>query len=192
MIDSMTEAEDRLAGLYLAIISRYKDYIEEKEELSVAELPTLVTPRADDIVSKAEEIKAGLSPYFYDRDFFAAARHAFEFVNASIDEVTLPVQFWLTPEETIRFRAGDRMDKSILLCSLLIALENHSTKVFMLIRNNDRKTCVYFEFAGKVTVMDFKDGIGEYRNRNEMLEKFAITEDDTAYEFNNRSYADIY
>ena len=188
----MTEAEDRLAGLYLAIISRYKEYIEEKEELSVAELPTLVTPRAADIVSKAEEIKAGLAPYFYDRDFIAAARQAFDFVNASIDEVTLPVQFWLTPEETLRFKAGDGMDKSILLCSLLVALGNHSAKVFMLIRNNDRKTCAYFEFAGKVTLMDFKDGISEYRNRDEMLGKFAMAEDDTAYEFNNRSYADIY
>ena len=188
----MTEAEDRLSGLYLAIISRYKDYIEEKEELSVAELPTLVTPRAEDIVSKADEIKAGLSPYFYDRDFIAAARLAFDFVKDYIDEVTLPVQFWLAPEETMRFKAGDRMDKSILLCSLLIALENHSAKVFMLIRDNERKTCVYFDFFGMVTVMDFKDGISEYRSRDEMLEKFAITADDTAYEFNNRSYADIY
>jgi hypothetical protein len=185
-------ADERLAGLYLAIISRYKDYIEEKEELSVAELPTLVTPRADDIVSKADEIKGKLAPYFYDRDFISAAHIAFEFVSTAIEEVALPVQFWLTPEETLRFRAGDRMDKSILLCSLLIALGNPSAKVFMLIRDNERNTCVYFEFSGRVTVMDFKRGIDEYANRNELLERFSITDEDTAYEFNNRSYADIY
>lgn len=188
----MAVADDRMSELYLAIISRYRGYIEEKEEISVAELPILVTPKAEDITAKAEEIKAGFSAYFYDRDFPDAAQRAFDFVSKSIEEVALPVQFWLTPEETMRFRAGDMMDKSILLCSLLIALGNASAKVFMLIRESERVTQVYFEFRGAVTMLDFSGPARKYASKEDLFRSFGIMESDTAYEFNNRSYTDIY
>lgn len=47
-----TGREGRLNNLYLAVISRYKEYIEEKEGLSVAELPTLVTPNSEKVAKR--------------------------------------------------------------------------------------------------------------------------------------------
>ena len=51
------DKETRLSQLYLSIISRYKGYIEEKEELAVAELPTLVLPKGELVTRKANEIR---------------------------------------------------------------------------------------------------------------------------------------
>ena len=184
--------EVKLNEIYLAIISRYKDYIEEKEELSVAELPTLVTPQSDAVVRRAEAIRQELGQYDYQKNFYDAAVLAFEFVRDEIEEVVLPVQFWLSPDETIRFRMGDRIDRCILLCSLLVALGNPSSKVFVLKDEGSRKVYVYFEFNGLFILLDVEDGVKEFKDNAQMLSFFNITEDDTVYEFNNQSYADVY
>jgi len=184
--------DGQLNQLYLAIISRYKDYIEEKEELSVAELPTLVTPKADAVIRKANAIKADFSTYNYDKDFIDAALKAFEFVKGEVDEIALPIQFWLTPDETMRFKVGDRIDRNILLCSILISLGNPSSKVFVLKTEEMRRIYVYFEFGPKTLLMDIDSGIREFPDAKAMVSSFSIKEDDTAYEFNNQSYADVY
>jgi hypothetical protein len=113
------DKETRLSQLYLSIISRYKGYIEEKEELAVAELPTLVLPKGELVLRKVNEIKGTFTNYGYDSDFPKAAMKAFEFVRDEIEEIILPLQFWLNPDETAEFRLGDRIDRNILLCSIL-------------------------------------------------------------------------
>src|SRR5271169_6510879 len=116
-IDKQQEKEDKLSQVYLAIISRYKDYIEEKEGLSVAELPRLVTPNDPKVKEKVAELKASFLNYDYNGNFREASVRAHDFVKNDITEAILPLQFWLTPEETLTFRLGDAMDKNMLLCS---------------------------------------------------------------------------
>jgi hypothetical protein len=183
--------ETRLSQLYLSIISRYKGYIEEKEELAVAELPTLILPKGELVTRKANEIRAAFQNYSYDTDFVHAAKRAFEFVRDDIEEVILPLQFWLTPDETAEFRLGDRIDRNILLCSLLIALGNPSSKVFVIKRESGVSTYTYFEFDGKTVLMNVHDGTSVFASRDEMIKQFGIGEDDTAYEFNHQSYIDV-
>ena len=80
-MESAILAKDaRLSQLYLSIISRYKDYIEEKEELAVAELPTLIAPKSESVARKTSELKATFPNYTYDRDFLVAALNAFNYV----------------------------------------------------------------------------------------------------------------
>jgi hypothetical protein len=186
------EREKRLNELYLAIISRYKDYIEEKEGLSVAELPTLVMPANPKVVEKVTEIEAGFLNYNYDADFSEAAVKAYEFVKKDIAEAALPLQFWLTPDETLTFMMGDIMDKNILLCSMLIDLGNPSAKVFVRLEESVRKVFVYYEFDGKVCVMDTDEGMKEFNTKDEMLASLGMSEETTAYEFNNQMYVDIF
>jgi hypothetical protein len=186
------EREKRLNELYLAIISRYKDYIEEKEGLSVAELPTLVMPANPKVVEKVTEIEAGFLNYNYDADFSEAAVKAYEFVKKDIAEAALPLQFWLTPDETLTFMMGDIMDKNILLCSMLIDLGNPSAKVFVRLEESVRKVFVYYEFNGKVRVMDTDEGMKEFNTKDEMLASLGMSEETTAYEFNNQMYVDIF
>ncbi len=193
MPEEEREAKDlsNLNEVYLAIISRYKDYIEEKESISVAELPTLVTPNGETVSRKAGEIKAEFQDYFFDKDFYDAAMKAFNFVKDKVATVVLPVQFWLTPEETLNFMVGDLMDKNVLLCSLLIRLGNPSTRVFVISKGGDKRTFIYFEFSGKVYVLDLDDGIKEYAGRDEMIEAQKLDDDTTAYEFNDKLYIDV-
>jgi hypothetical protein len=185
------DKETRLSQLYLSIISRYKGYIEEKEELAVAELPTLVLPKGELVVRKANEIRGTFPNYSYDTDFPKAAMKAFEFVRDAIEEVILPLQFWLTPDETAEFRLGDRIDRNVLLCSVLIALGNPSSKVFVIKRESSVSTYTYFEFDGKTVLMNVQDGTSVFGGREEMIRKMEIGEDDTAYEFNHQSYIDV-
>ena len=187
-----SEKENRLNQLYLAIISRDKEYIEEKEGLSVAELPTLVMPSNTKVKEKVDEIKSGFLNYSYDKDFKEASNRAYEFVKKNIGDVTLPLQFWLTPDETITFMLGDIMDKNILLCSILIGLGNPSTKVFVKMEEDgSRKVFVHYEFKERLCVLDEK-GSKEFSHKEEMLKSLHLGEETVAYEFNNQMYADIY
>ncbi len=180
-----------LNEVYLAIISRYKEYIEDKESISVAELPRLVTPNDEAVSRKAGDIKTEFQDYFFDKDFYDAGMKAFEFVKDKVATVVLPVQFWLTPGETLGFMVGDLMDKNVLLCSLLIKLGNPSARVFVVSKGGDKRTFVYFEFGGKVHAMDLDDGTKEYSSRDAMIETLNLDDDTTAYEFNDKLYIDV-
>ena len=186
------ERQNRLEKVYLAIISRYKDYIEEKESLSVAELPVLVTPINQKVNEKADEIKSEFLNYDYDSNFLEASQKAYEFVKNVIDNVVLPLQFWLTPEETLVFMLGDSMDKNILLCSMLVSLGNPSSKVLVKLVDSTRKTMVYYEFKGILYMLDLETGISNFSSKDELLKSLGMNDEAVAYEFNNQMYADLY
>jgi hypothetical protein len=191
-MDGDSEGKDRrLHQLYLAIILRYKAHIEERENLSIAELPSLVTVKSDKVVAKAQEIFAGFGNYDYDRDFRDASARAYEFVKGSISEVVLPVQFWLMPDETLTFLMGDLLDRNILLCALLVRLGNPSAKVFVMSKGSSRESFVYCEFNGKACVFDIGRGMCEFQDKETMMASLGIDDETTAYEFNNQSYADV-
>lgn len=196
--DNGTSPEERdnsklmkLNQLYLLILMRYKEYIEEKENISVAELPTLMTAKDSLVIKKATELKGEAGNYIYELNFNEAGIKAFNFVNNEIEEINLPLQFWLTPAETLRFGMGDITDKSILLCSLLIALGNPSAKVIVVL-NSNKSVAVYCNFSNSYTLFDLqKKAIMVYQTRDELLASIGITEDASAYEFNDQLYQDI-
>ena len=194
-IESLRDSLDsyvRLSNIYLLIISKYKDYIEEKEALSVAELPTLVTPKAAMVARKAADIKSEFDNYDYDANFYDAGMKAFDFVSKGIGSTALPIEFWLMPEETLRFMLGDVTDKSILLCSILIALGNPSSKVVVVSRDSMRSIYVYYEFGGSIVMMDSESGkVEKFSNKDEMLKAFNLDDESAAYEFNDQMYIDI-
>lgn len=190
--EQQDEKTAKINQVYLLIISRYKDYIEEKEEISVAELPRFVVPKAPLVARKAAEIKAQFPNYSYEDNFDEAALAAFGFVKDEIEEIALPLQFWLSPEEILTFMAGDITDKHILLCSLLIALGNPSAKVVVTVDGVARAVKAYCEHGGKLTMFDIADGsTSEFKTRDEMLGTMGLTDDSTAYEFNDQMYVDI-
>ncbi|MDE1833192.1 MAG: hypothetical protein KGH58_02115, partial [Candidatus Micrarchaeota archaeon] len=123
--------------------------------------------------------------------FPEAAARAFDFVRTQIDEIKLPLEFWLSPEETIKFGMGDVIDKNILLCSVLVALGNPSSKVLVVI-DGAMRSYNYFEFKGRSVLVNLETGIKGFPTRNEMLASLAISDDSTVYEFNNQRYEDIF
>lgn len=188
------ESLKKYNGLYLEIINRYRDYIEEHENLYIAELPKLVKPDEKSVAAFASALTAKMDGYGYDRDFPKAAMAAFAHVNEAIAPAVTPVQFWLAPEQTLSLRCGDSFDKAVLLCSLIIALGNPSSRIIIATGDNYRVFLVYFEFNGELTVMDIEaKKSSAFKSKEEILRAYDIkdSESTSAYEFNNKMYIDI-
>jgi hypothetical protein len=189
--DNALEREHRLNQLYLGIISRYKEYIEEMEHISIAELPSLVTPKKELIVKKADEIKNTFEDYSFDIHFYEASINAFAYVRDSVLETTMPVQFWLTAEDTLKFGIGDTIDRNILLCSLLSALGNPSARVLVSIRGDIRKILTYYELNKRVYILDLSSGFHKLGSKEILIKSLNLDEKSTAYEFNEGQYNEI-
>ncbi len=186
-----TERDIGLHELYLAIISKYKDVIEEGENLTMPQLPLLVTPKNELVVKKAEEIKRGFGVYNYMLNFYEASIKAFYFVRDGIKEIILPIRFWVKPEDAIRLGLGDTMDRNILLCSILIALGNPSAKVLVRMSNGERKVLTYYEYEDKVYMLDLKADIRHFDSKEQLLRSLLLNNESGAYEFNDTLYAEL-
>ncbi|MCL4380921.1 hypothetical protein M1141_01450 [Candidatus Marsarchaeota archaeon] len=183
--------QTKINQIYLSIILRYKEYIEEKERISVAELPRFIIPKNAKIQQKIEDLKSGFENYVYEKDFYYASLIAYDFVKDNITEINLPIEFWFYPNEILEFLIGDMMDKNILLCSLLVGLGNPSAKVFTAINNNKQDIFTYYEFNGRVYKMDIKGEVSSFESKEKMLQTVLINNETTAYEFNNHVYNDM-
>jgi hypothetical protein len=180
----------KLNAIYLRIINRYNSYIGEDESISVAELPRLITPKDPQVLKKAKEIIESFEAYEYDRDFYAASIKAYEFVKSEIEPIVLPVEFWLEPSETLEFGAGEKLDRYTLLCSLLIALGNPSTKILITEKNERLSPILYYEF-NSIYMLDFDNEIRKFESKKELLAHLGMDDDTIAYEFNDKMYLDI-
>ena len=180
-------------NIYLEIIMRYKDHIEESESLNASDLPRLVTPDNSSVSVLCDSLREVFGDYVYERDFQQAASSAFDYVRNRITEISLPIQFWQLPEETIKREAGDSFDKAVLLCSILINLGDLDSKVVIAIVGEGRHFVVYARREGGITVFDVNDSIKEYGDVGEMLAGIGIAKDSEsdAYEFNNSVYNDL-
>ncbi|MGC8572265.1 MAG: hypothetical protein ACP5RI_03700 [Candidatus Micrarchaeia archaeon] len=179
------ENEVRLNQLYLSIISKYKDYIEQKEQKSLNDLISLIMPTNEIVAAKANSIKQHFQNYDYNRHFYNASILAFEYVKKNIKNIIMPIRYWLTPDETILFGLGDIIDKNILLASLLIALGNHSTKVLLIESSNNEKLYTYCEFKNKIIIFDVNNEITINHNLNEFIKNLNIKDDANIYSFND-------
>ncbi|MGC8568090.1 MAG: hypothetical protein ACP5RP_03055 [Candidatus Micrarchaeia archaeon] len=187
--DKLAKAE-KLNALYLEIINRYKEYIEENEEKTVNEMPGLITPQDKAVVEAATKIKMEFQDYSYEKDFVGASLKALKIIK-SIETVVLPVQFWLYPKDTLNTGIADTLDKHILLCSLLIALGNYSSKVLVNVNNNVHKIATYYEFSGKFYCLDEERNLSEFDSKEQLISYIGATNDSVLYEFNDKSYTDI-
>lgn len=179
--------------LYLEIIMRYKDTIEKGEKLYVAELPKLITPEDEAVVSLVKSITSAFPSYSSEADFYDAVRQAHKYVKDSITTVTPPMEFWLKPAQAVEIEAGDIFDKAVLLCSMMIAMGNVTTKIMAVVSEDKKRFTVYCEFKGKILSVDVENDISEFQNREELMANMGVraNADITAYEFNDKMYNDL-
>jgi hypothetical protein len=187
------ELTKKYNALYLEIIMRYKDAIEKGETLYVAELPKLVTPTDGNVLAAVSKIISTFHIYNPDEDFLEAAQQAHRYVKDEIATVSPPIQFWLRPNQVISLQVGDVFDKAVLLCSMLIALGNVSSKIVTAVKDNEKRHVVCSEYKGELVIVDLDDGIIKANSREKMLEIMGIKEGSVsaAYEFNDRMYNDL-
>ncbi len=187
------ELTKKYNALYLEIIMRYKDVIETGETIYVVELPKLVTPEDETVLSIAGKMTSGFHIYNYEENFLEAVRKAHDYVQNEIATISPPVQFWLRPSQVVNLQAGDTFDKVVLLCSVMIALGNPSATILTAVRDEDKRHVVLCEYKGELIVVDLEDGIKTVKSKEEALELIGIktVEGMTAYEFNNKMYNDL-
>jgi len=141
-----TEPDDGLRlKLSKIIIDRYRDEIEEHENKTVADLKSMIQPHDALITKIRDSLLEGFRPYIYSEHFIAAAKMCCEHV-ASFRTISPPVAFWLTFSDMQSIMAGDEIDKSILLCSLLRSIGSESARVFVTDTKNSYVLC---QFGGK-------------------------------------------
>ncbi|MEM3791580.1 MAG: hypothetical protein QXL16_02530 [Candidatus Micrarchaeaceae archaeon] len=176
---------ERYNRVYLEILLRYKEIIEEHEVLYFSELPKLV--KADEEVKiAAEKILGSFDGYNFEKDFDKAAEKAYEYVNNEIRTIILPLQVWLSPGEVIRCGAGDQFDKAVLLCSLFLALGCVNCKVLVVSFDSSRKIGVYYE-SKSYNYFGIDECKKTFSSREEMLSYLKVGSDEVvdAYEFNS-------
>lgn len=180
-------------ALYLEMIMRYKEAIEQGEKLYVAELPKLITPQDETVIGVVNKIKSAFPNYNFEENFRDAAKQAHRYVKESIATLSPPIQFWLKPGQAVSIGAGDIFDKVVLLCSMLIALGNLSTKIITVVKDDKKKHMIYCEFKEKRIVIDVENGISEVKSEEELLAEMGVHKEGeiTAYEFNDKMYNNL-
>ncbi len=130
-------------GLFRVIIERYREEIEEHENKSVSDLKEMVLPHDPLIVKTRDSLLEGFRPYIYEEHFIAAAKMCCEYVS-SFATISPPVAFWLTFSDMQSILAGDEIDKSILLCSLLRSLGSPDARIFVTDTKNSYVLCSFW------------------------------------------------
>jgi hypothetical protein len=185
VVSPLEEGDERLrAEVYRTIISRYQDLIEERESRSIAELNSLIKPDHPAISSLRERVIGEFHPYLYNKDFLSAVEKAVGLLN-EIKPIQLPVNFWLSFDEILSLKAADDMDKAILLCSLLRALESDNSTVLV---TESKQPYVLFEFNGRFHLINVLSGSATEGTREEVLG--TLGEDKPLYAFNDKNYED--
>jgi hypothetical protein len=131
--------------LFRLIIERYRQDIEEHENKSVSDLKGMILPHDPTIVKTRDSLLESFRPYIYEEHFLAAAKMCCEYVS-SFATISPPVAFWLTFSDMRSIMAGDEIDKSILLCSLLRSLGSPDARIFV---TNTKNSYLLCSFGGK-------------------------------------------
>lgn len=152
-MESGADSEIKLK-IYELIISRYKDKIEESEHKSISELRERISPYNEFIKQLNASIFQSQEPYEYEKHFPQALQCALEYIN-SIATVELPVSFWIDFETMDKLKAGDLIDKALLLTSLLRSFGSTSAKVMI---TTSRKVYVGYEWKGEQHIINLESG----------------------------------
>jgi hypothetical protein len=131
--------------LHKLIIDRYREEIEEHENKTVSDLKSMIQPHEPIITKLRDSLLEGFRPYIYQEHFLSAMGMCCQYVS-SFRTISPPVAFWLTFSDMQSIMAGDEIDKSILLCSLLRSIGSESARVFVTDTKNSYVLC---QFGGK-------------------------------------------
>ena len=180
------ESEDSLrAKLYRLIIDRYRETIEEHETKTISELKLLVQPQHPEISGVKESIEGGFHPYSSHDNLLQAATMAARHVS-SFRTISAPVSFWLTFSDMKELMAGDEIDKSILLCSILRSLGSEDARVFV---TDAKSSCVLFGFSGQFFVADHRQK--GFLPAASLKEAASLMRGKPIYSFNDKEYEDF-
>lgn len=174
-LDAATKLE-----IYKLVISRYRALISEKEERPLSEIRQRVSPYNDFIRRLRDQFTADMAPYVPRRDLPSASDRAIEYVR-QIRTCEFAFTFWVDFPDMERLRIGTPMDKAMLLCALLRALESEDARVVV-----SRRGRAYVRFLSSGSPALFVPESGSLLAGGDAQKPFA--DDPPAYSFNDLVY----
>ncbi len=107
------------------ILARHKDELEKEEIRSLSRLRQIISPYSEYVSSLKTKILKSLAPYKKEENFLDAVQEIVSHASG-IEIVQLPIQYSLSFEEMEKFGAASRIDKALLVTSLLRAIGTES------------------------------------------------------------------
>ena len=141
--------------LFRLLLEKYADVINEREKRTIGEIKAMVSGDDLTIQSALEQVKP--EGYEFEKNYFEAAKKAFEFVCKEIRFVDpkLSLNYWLSPAEIMSERIGDDEDLAVFLCSLLAGLGDENAEVVIAeLDNLETHAVVITELDGKFLLLD--------------------------------------
>lgn len=118
--------DKKKAAIYLLMLNRYKEMINEKETKTITEIRTTIAPGSPFLAALIKRI----APEW-------PALSAMEMINRivgyfrTIETCEFAVTFWMRPEEIDEIRAADTPNKALFFAALLRQIGIENTKVYI-------------------------------------------------------------
>ena len=190
--EKQKELECRLCNF---LLSKYSDLINESERRTIGEIKGLVN--SDDLTIQA--ILADLKPegFSFEKNFLETAEKVFDFVVSEINfvELSLNLNYWLSPKEIFSEKIADDEDLAIFLCSLLLGLGDEKAFVVLAeLDNQQTHSFVITESGENFLILDpsQKHGFSKFfGNRDKVLMDYSFKGAKIRqflYKFNHSTY----
>lgn len=189
------ERERLKERLYEALLKKYKDLINDSEKKTVGEVKALVNK--NDLTTQMFVSRFKPEHYEFERHFLETARKCYGFLVKEVDYYKLgfDLNFWLKPEEILKYKIADDEDLAVFLCSILYALGNDKSEV-LICEMDDFSThaITITEFQGEFLVLDAsqKQAFEQFKGQKEsVLEEYSFEGKKIKrplYKFNHQSY----
>jgi hypothetical protein len=189
------ESERLKERLYEALLKKYKDLINNSEKKTVGEVKGLIDKNDLTIQMFISRFKP--EHYDFESQFMETAKKCYDFLIQEVDYYKLgfDLNFWLKPEEILKFKIADDEDLAVFLCSSLYALGNDKAEV-LICEMDDFSThaITIAEFKGAFMILDAsqKQDFGRFKGQKEsVLEEYSFEGKKIKrplYKFNHQSY----
>jgi hypothetical protein len=196
---NVTGSEDSKKKYYELVLQKYKEYINTQEKKTISEIKGMVDSgdlTINSIVSKHKPIG-----YDYNRDYLTTLKKIYNYLMSEIDVVknNLKILFWLDFGSVIKNKIADEQDISILLCSIMHALNDYEVYIYVVQLDNDKthafvktkykNTHYIFDLTQKVQFDTFKakDEVTLFKEYS-FLENKIIKQ---IYKYNQDSYLEL-
>ena len=189
------ERERLKERLYEALLKKYKDLINDSEKKTVGEVKGLIDK--NDLTVQMFVSRFKPEHYDFENHFLETAKKCYDLLIKEVDYYKLgfDLNFWLKPEEILKYKIADDEDLAVFLCSTLYALGNDKTEV-LICEMDDFSThaITITEFKGEFILMDAsqKQEFERFKGQKEsVLEAYSFEGKKIKrplYKFNHQSY----
>ncbi|MEK6982045.1 MAG: hypothetical protein AABX38_03890 [Candidatus Micrarchaeota archaeon] len=167
---------------YDLVIARYKDLISEKETKSISDIRQKCSPYNKFIENLSKQITTEIKNYEYENNFLQALEKILEYIK-TIKVLELNFDFWLSEKDIDNLKVGTKMDKSILLCSLIRSIGSGNCVVVV---TKSKTNYISLEYKNDRYVINQESGsILKGEDIEQLFERDAID-----YSFSDLSYED--